>query len=94
MSDRTIDKTRVESPQFFDAVYVFGSVLTSQSPNDIDILLVYDDERLCEVEAARTRLEMELQDKLGDAEIHFTTLNRNEMQHTSFLELVHYVKLK
>ena len=80
--------------QFFDAVYVFGSALSSQSPNDIDILLVYDEKRLCEVEASRTRLEIELRDRFGDTEFHFTTLNRNEMQQTGFLELVRHEKLK
>lgn len=87
-------EVQVASTHFFDAVYVFGSALSSPSPNDIDILLVYDDERLCEVEAARTRLEMELRDKFGNAEIHFTTLNHNEIQYTGFLELVRHEKLK
>ena len=82
------------STAFFDEVYVLGSALWSQSPNDIDILLVYNDARLWEVEAERARLEAELWDKFGDVEFHFTTLTRTEMQHTDFLRLVRNKKLK
>ena len=82
------------STAFFDEIYVFGSALWSQSPNDIDILLVYDDAKFCEVEAERAQLEAELRDKIGDIDFHFTTLSRTELQYTDFLSLVRYKKLK
>ena len=79
---------------FFEEIYVFGSALWSDSPNDIDILLVYDGTRLQEVETERSRLEAEMRSVIGDVDFHFTTLSRTEMQQTGFLELVRYEKLK
>lgn len=86
---------RVASTTFFDDVYIFGSALWSQSPNDIDILLVYDDSKLLKVETEKARLEAELRNKIGDVDFHFTTLSRAEMQHTEFLKYLGcYEKLK
>ena len=85
---------RSVSSIFFDEVYVFGSALWSDSPDDIDILLVYDDTRIQEVETERSRLEAEMRRISGDVDFHFTTLNRAEMQHTNFLDLVRYERLK
>ena len=82
------------STTFFDEVYVFGSSLWIESPNDIDILLVYEDTRLWQVAAEKTRLEAELDDSVCEVMHHFTILSHAELEQTNFLDLVHYLKLK
>ena len=88
------DMTRAVVPALFEEIYVFGSALWSDRPNDIDILLVYDQSRLPEVVTAKTHLEPELGDEAKERVWHFTLLSRTELEETRFLSLVHHMKLR
>lgn len=76
----------------FSEVYIFGSVLLTNTPNDVDILLVY------EREINRIGLE---KGKISDffaftigIDGHLVTLSKNEMEQTKFLDYVAYERIK
>ena len=71
---------------FFDEVFLFGSSLYVDTPNDIDVLLVYAEDRLKQVKS--------LAHKLGGYNFDFTVLNRSELRQTSFLMKVQHRKIK
>jgi predicted nucleotidyltransferase len=67
-------------------VYVFGSFLNVESPNDCDVLAVYD-ERICPPREAFRRhssLVSDLQ-KMTELPIHLTLLTRSEERDVCFL---------
>ena len=78
----------------FDQVAVFGSALRSDAPNDIDILLVYDNATPEQVNCAKNGLEEILAYEFPDYVLDFTTLSRSELQQTDFLAKVPHQKIK
>lgn len=72
----------------FMEVYLFGSALSSESPNDIDLVLVY---RIKDEESATGR-KAELTERLGqvfpDLPIDLTILSEEELAGTRFLDAV------
>jgi hypothetical protein len=70
-----------------DSLYVFGSVLNSDAPNDLDLIFVYD-ERVCSPQQAinvrRTLMERGLSLKLPP--IHVVLLTRSESIQCRFIE--------
>ena len=79
---------------FFEQVYLFGSSLQTDSPNDIDILLIYDEDKSASVKFEKAKVAKLLENKLGDRSIDFTTLNKSELKQTKFLSKVQYKKIK
>lgn len=79
---------------FFDEVFLFGSSLNVDTPNDVDILLVYAEDRLKQVKSEKAKVAKELAQKLGRYNFDFTVLNRSELQQTSFLMKVQHRKIK
>ena len=79
---------------FFERVYLFGSSLYMYEPNDIDIILVYDKNKLERLEYEKARVEKELAGRLGDMGFDFTTLNQSELTQTAFLACVPHVRIK
>lgn len=79
---------------FFEQVYLFGSSLSVKDPNDIDILLVYDECKLKNVNFEKVKMKKILSDSLKGLEIDLTTLNQFEFIETGFLERVCYKKIK
>ena len=67
--------------------YLFGSFLNSASPNDIDVLLVYDPE-VCEP-ALAYELHKDFVDRLQTAvgiDVHVTLLTKDEERDCHFVE--------
>ncbi len=80
--------------RLFKHVYVFGSSLYSKSPDDIDILLVYEESNISFVHSAQGYIERELSTRIGGMNIDFTTLNETELLQVSFLQIVDHMQIK
>ena len=78
----------------FDQVFLFGSALRCDLPNDIDILLVYDIASPEQVNIEKRRVAQVLAKKLAYYTIDFTTLSKSELQETDFLRKVPHRKVK
>ncbi len=78
----------------FSEAYLFGSGLRVDSPNDIDLLLVYEPSQLNRVESEKRRLMERFLERSPDLYIHTTTLSEREKDATKFLELIQHIKLK
>lgn len=78
----------------FDSIFVFGSALWSDSPRDLDILLIYEDSKLSLISSAEARIIDALAEYLPDLPIHLTTLSQSELVSTDFLNKINYVKVK
>ena len=79
---------------FFEQVYLFGSNLNTNKPNDVDILLVYEKSKVKDVKFEKAKVKKVLSDSLKGLEIDLTTLNQCELIETGFLERVCYKKIK
>lgn len=75
-------------------VWLFGSACDSDTPRDIDILVVYDTDALSVSEAIafRTRLADQVAAD-GGVPADIVLLNRNEVALTKFLERIQAVKI-
>lgn len=81
--------------ELFTEVYIFGSVVkNSEFPNDIDLLLVYE-EYTKEIENEKNIID-EFLATLFKLEIDITLLSEKELMQTNFLEKIsfNYQKLK
>jgi len=79
----------------FSEVYVFGSVLTTNKPNDIDILLVYQPKiiLISNIKELKNNLIKTISNYTC-LDIDFTTLSIQELKKSSFLtKLPLYVKI-
>lgn len=76
-------------------VYLFGSLLISDKPRDIDLLLVYDPSRITVGEgmAVRRRVREAMVAATGTP-ADILLLSTSEMKQTGFLERVTAVKLR
>lgn len=79
---------------FWEEIYIFGSILTSLQPNDIDILLVYKYENLPQTKIEIEKLRNILSDKFDILDLDFLVLSDLELEQTQFLNKVHYEKIK
>ena len=79
---------------FFDQVFLFGSCLFADVPDDIDILLVYEAASPEQVNFEKGRVEQVLAYKIADYALDFTTLSKSELQQTDFLMKVSHRKIK
>ena len=84
----TLTCTYPESFLVFEQVFLFGSSLWSDSPNDIDILLVYPKDLSGEVTTAKAWVVRMLQDTFPGFLIDVTTLSEHELETTQFLRRV------
>ena len=78
----------------FSGVYVFGSFLWSDTPGDLDILLVYESDKLPLVQSAEAHIVDKLSRRLCGLPIHLTTLSQSELVDTDFLNKISYVRIK
>lgn len=79
---------------FFTKVYIFGSSINNEHPNDIDLLLIYEDYKdVLQNEKNYISLFLE---KLLKLPIDITILSEKELKETRFLEKLasRYKKLK
>ena len=79
---------------FFDQVFLFGSSLWTDTPNDTDILLIYEAATPERVNIEKDKVEELLAKILPDCTIDFTTLSKSELQQTNFLTHVVHQRIK
>ncbi|ARU48582.1 nucleotidyltransferase domain-containing protein [Sulfurospirillum diekertiae] len=87
--------THINIFELFTEVYIFGSIVkNSEFPNDIDLLLVYE-EYTKEIENEKNIID-EFLATLFKLEIDITLLSEKELMQTNFLEKIsfNYQKLK
>ena len=87
-----IRKNQREFPNCVE-VYLFGSFLAKNNPNDIDVLVVYDDSD-CGVIDQLDKL-MGFIESVSNHPADMTALTRSEMKETKFLERLNekYIKI-
>lgn len=78
----------------FSEVYVFGSALWSQTPGDLDLLLVYEPSMLSLVAEAEQRVIAEMSDAFPYLPVHLTTLSDSELVSTGFLNRIVFIRIK
>ncbi len=86
---------RDETFCFFDEVYLFGSSLEENEPEDIDLILVYRrGQDLSEVAVARQKVVDALCKRWEGTLIDLTTLSEAELVQTGFLERIKHERIK
>ena len=80
---------------FFDEVYLFGSSLERNDPEDIDLILVYRrGQDLSEVAAAKQNV-VDALCLMGEGKlIDVTTLSKSELAQSGFLERIRHKPIK
>ena len=78
----------------FEEMYIFGSVVSGKKfPNDIDLLLIYDEYKkdiLSKIENIQLQVEAEL-----SIQVDLTVLSKAEIDETCFLSrLQKYIRIK
>lgn len=79
---------------FFTGAYLFGSSLYDDNPNDVDIILLYDEKKIRLVGPEKDRLENTLATILNGLPIDFTTLTVSEAAQVGFLDRITYRCIK
>ena len=74
-------------------VYLFGSFLKKDIPNDIDILVVYDDSE-CDINTQLNTLST-LVETVSNLPVDMTALSKEEIKETSFLNRIYpnYIRI-
>lgn len=83
-----------EAFSFFEEAFLFGSALYNATPNDIDIVLVYEDAKLPQVQYQLSILADLLTSHLGGYGLDFTALSVSELLSTDFLNQVQHWRIK
>lgn len=83
-----------EAFSFFEEAFLFGSALYNATPNDIDIVLVYEDAKLPQVQYQLSVLADLLTPRLGGYGLDFTALSASELLSTDFLNKVQHKRIK
>jgi len=81
---------------FFIKVYIFGSSINNKHPNDIDLLLIYEDYKdILLLQNEKNDISLFLE-KLLKLPVDITMLSERELEETRFLEKLAsvYKKLK
>ncbi len=73
-------------------VYLFGSFLTKNDPNDIDILVIYDDSE-CSIAMQLNDLE-KLVENISSYPVDMTALSVDEKKETLFLDKLNFKYLR
>ena len=81
-------RNRKEAFKFFDRAFLFGSCLWSDTPNDIDILLVYESSDLMRVNLEAQKVAQLLSHQFPGHALDFTVVNVAELEQTRFLEKI------
>lgn len=90
---KAIIEKRADLLMNFREVYIFGSVVSGRKfPNDIDLLLIYDEykkDMLNEIETIRLQVEGKI-----NIQVDVTALSKIEIDETCFLSRLQYNYLK
>lgn len=75
-------------------IYLFGSVLNSEFPNDIDLLIVYEKQHITtEMLEFKSHLMMTFKD-FDSRKLHISMATLNEIYETNFLKKITYTKIE
>jgi len=77
----------------FDRAFLFGSALNKDSPQDIDLVLIYSDKYSPKLRHACDALQESVFDYFG-LDAHLTVLSESENAETRFLDKVKSVQIK
>ena len=77
----------------FNDVYLFGSALQKDQPNDIDLILIYDGDFTPKLKKVSADLQKAVFDHFGH-EAHLTILSVLEHNETQMLQKVKAVRIK
>ena len=83
-------KSLLETEHSLHAGFVFGSGLISDSPRDIDILLVYDRNELRDARSARAEVASLVERCWGGRPAHITMMTCTEIKECRILDEVQY----
>lgn len=72
-------------------VYLFGSMLSSPTPNDIDLLIQYDNSTSHE---DMLQFRVALRKKYDPLNLHVSLLQEKELHETNFLNKIQYIKIE
>ena len=79
----------------FDEVYLFGSCLSTETPVDVDILLVYNErKRVSQILAEKRKIANVLSFEFGGLNVDFTMLSKGELDETRFLDSIAHKRIK
>ena len=95
MRDKVVNaiQRRLSLLGIFKHIYLFGSVLdVNKSPNDIDILLIYD-VYIDEVRQKANHMKKLLEEEF-ELPVDFTLLSVNEEKEVGFLSRIHWLCIK
>ena len=90
----TLASYRNDAFGFFKQVFLFGSSLRTATPNDIDILLIYETPNLDRVNIKKKKTEEILGQIFPDLPLHFTVLSEEELEQSDFLSRVPHRAIK
>ena len=79
---------------FFKQAFLFGSSLYSDTPNDLDLLLVYEDGEVDLAVSEGEKIKEKLAYFLPMISVDLTILSESELVQTEFLSSIDYVALK
>ena len=74
--------------QFWRNIYVFGSILTSYQPNDVDILLVYRVGTLEQCKVEKEKLRSILLKKFNEITVDLVLMSSSEVRQSQFLNKI------
>lgn len=75
-------------------IYLFGSVLKSDVPNDIDLLIIYDKQHNINEMLEFKRLLMKTFKDFDSRKLHITMATINEIYETNFLRKITYKQIE
>lgn len=76
------------------AAYLFGSFLTSDSPRDIDILLVYELDEIRAARRARDKIASLVDRRCEGTPAHVTMMTCSEIRTSKILSEIHHLSFK
>lgn len=79
---------------FFRQAFLFGSSLRSDTPNDLDLLLVYEDGKVDLAVSEGEKIKEKLAYSLPMVSVDLTILSESELAQTKFLSSVDYIAFK
>ena len=79
---------------FFKQVFLFGSALHTDVPNDLDILLVYEDGKVELAISEGKRISEKVGVILPMTRVDLTIMSETELSQTEFLLSINYVSIK
>ena len=79
---------------FFKQAFLFGSALYCDTPNDLDILVIYKDGKVKAAIKEGERVKEQIGVFLPMINVDLTIMSESELLQTEFLSSINYITLK